>query len=266
MEKHFSNFANLYEKQSGGVTRIVAEASLALLPPITHSSIIHDNACGPGIVTSIILQQAAQKGQAPPTIEATDFANGMIEYLQDAISRNKWHTVRAQVQDSTDLGCFEEATFTHSITNFGLFILSDPLKGAKEIHRTLKPGGVALVTVWKEMDTTIIVHGAQKAIHPDEPLWNPVSTDWMHEWKLKGVMEEAGFKSVEMKSMENWWVTGDEKGFIELFGSRFWEIVYKNWSDKDKERWLDECWKQASENQKREGRLRANAWLCIAVK
>lgn len=264
IEKHFSTFADKYENQSGGVTRNVAQTCLTFLPPITSSSVIHDNACGPGVVTAIILKQFAEKGR--PKIEATDFAKGMIDYLQNEIRENGWDTVHAQVRDSSDLGCFEDATFTHSITNFGLFILPDAVKGAKEIYRTLKPGGAALVTVWKEMDTTAIVHGAQKAIRPDHPLWNPVSPDWMHEWKVKSVMEEAGFESVEVRTVENWWVTGDEEGFRELFRGPFWGIVYKDWTDGEKGKWVDECWKQATEKQKREGRLRANAWACIAVK
>jgi ubiquinone/menaquinone biosynthesis C-methylase UbiE len=266
MEEHFSAFATMYEKQTGGVTREIASRGLAMLPPITSSSVIHDNACGPGVVTKLILKDAAAKGEAPPKIEATDFAKGMIDYLQNEISKNGWSSVHAQIRDAADLGCFEDGTFSHSVTNFGLFALPDAVKGAKEIRRTLKDGGVALVTVWKVMDNIAIIHGAQKAIRPDLPLFNPASPDWMEEWKLKGVMAEAGFGKVEMHALENWWNFKGEKGIRELFENPFWDMARKGWTEEEKGRWVEECLKQLTETQRKEGRVRADAWACVATK
>lgn len=50
--------------------------------------------------------------------------------------------------DGHNLG-FDEAMFDISVTLFGLFFFSDPAKGAREIYRTLKPGGTAVVRCWK---------------------------------------------------------------------------------------------------------------------
>lgn len=266
MEAHFSAFATMYEKQTGGVTRAVAQRGLAMLPPITSTSVIHDNACGPGVVTKLILKDAAAKGDDAPKIEATDFAKGMIDYLQNEINKNGWSSVHAQVRDASDLRCFGDGTFTHSVTNFALFALPDPLKGAAEIRRTLKDGGTALVTLWKVLDHMSIVHNAQKAIRPDLPVFNPASPDWMHEWKLKGVMTEAGFSKVEMHALENWWNFKDEQEAMELFESPFWEVARQGWTDEEKGRWVDECMKQFTETQRREKRVRADAWACVATK
>jgi len=266
LEAAFSAFAQNYERQSGGITRKVAEKALQMLSPITFSSVVHDNGCGPGIVTTTILRDAAAKGTTPPKIEATDVAKGMIELLQSEILKNGWNTVNAQIRDSSDLGCFEDGTFTHSITNFAIFTLPDPAKGAREIRRTLKDGGVALVTVWSSMDNLAIIHGAQKAIRPDLPVFNPASPDWFHDWKVRSVMEEAGFSKVEVKEVKNYWEIESEQRFSELFDDPFWNIVKKDWTDEDKAKWHQECLNQFTDEQRGDKRLRANAWVCIATK
>jgi SAM-dependent methyltransferase len=45
---------------------------------------------------------------------------------------------------------FRDTTFTHSITNCVIARLKDDgaAQVCKEIHRTLKPGGVAVVSIW----------------------------------------------------------------------------------------------------------------------
>ena len=266
LEEAFSAFAQNYERQTGGITRRIAENGLQMLPPITSSSVVHDNGCGPGIVTTTILRDAAAKGTTPPKIEATDVAKGMIDLLQIEIRKNGWSTVNAQLRDSSDLGCFEDGIFTHSITNFAIFALPDPVKGASEIRRTLKDGGMALVTVWSEMDNMAILHGAQKAIRPDLPVFNPVSPDWYHDWKVRSVMEEAGFSKVEVKEIKNYWDIESEQRVSELFDDPFWNMVKKGWTDEDKAKWHQECLNQLTDEQRRDKRLRANAWVCIATK
>lgn len=57
----------------------------------------------------------------------------------------RWTNVKADVMDAQDLK-FDENSFTHSITNFGVFLFTGPVKAASEIHRTFRPGDVAIVT------------------------------------------------------------------------------------------------------------------------
>ena len=44
---------------------------------------------------------------------------------------------------------FGDSTFDVSVTNFGIFFFPDPVAGASEIRRTLKEGGMAVVTCWR---------------------------------------------------------------------------------------------------------------------
>jgi len=104
--------------------------------------------------------------------------------------------VHAQVRDDRDSGYFKGDTFAHSITNFTIYALPDPIKSAREIRRTLGDGGMAMVTVWKLTDTTII-HGVPKTIRRDLLVFYAANPDWSHDWNLVNIMEEAGFSKLK---------------------------------------------------------------------
>lgn len=152
--KSFHNtHSNTYERMGSNATTNIARAflsDLTLLSPITESSYILDNACGPGIVTQLI------KSQYPYAhIKGCDLAPGVIDVLKSKIAENKWENVETDVLDVRDLKTLEEGMFTHVITNFGFSPTPDdpsgPGRAAAEIYRVLKPGGVAVVTTWSGM-------------------------------------------------------------------------------------------------------------------
>jgi ubiquinone/menaquinone biosynthesis C-methylase UbiE len=267
MQANFSQYAGQYERMSGGVTRKIGEEVLKLIPPIMPSSVVHDNACGPGIMTSIILEQAAGAGQPPPKIIATDFAEGMINTLKQGIEANGWNTVNAKVMDAGDLSAIPSESITHSITNFGLFAVPDAVKGAAEIKRTLKPGGYAIITTWKVASSLELIWRVQKAIRPDLPLFEPVSRDWLHEWKIRGVVLDGGFKesNVKIVPIETWWEGGTDE-LVTVMSGPFWDVVKAEWTDKEQERWPEEVRNQLTEEERRDGRLRMVAWVCVAKK
>jgi ubiquinone/menaquinone biosynthesis C-methylase UbiE len=89
-------------------------------PPITCSSYILDNACGPGIVSEQIklLYPDAK-------ILATDLAPGMIKEVQNAIKTNGWCEIKTEILDGRDLATLKDGTFTHVITNLGMPVPDD---------------------------------------------------------------------------------------------------------------------------------------------
>jgi ubiquinone/menaquinone biosynthesis C-methylase UbiE len=152
----FSNFADFYQ-QSTRVTAAIADYGLTLLqPPLTADSIIHDNACGPGVVSFVIADRfAASEDSAShtiPRIYGTDLAPGMLTAMDSEIQSRGggWAgRISTKLLDARDLRDFEDGKFTHSITNFGIMVDEDGANIAAEIYRTLKPDcGVALVTTW----------------------------------------------------------------------------------------------------------------------
>lgn len=237
-EEHFSKSASEYEKQSGGVTRRISQQVLALLPPITPSSIIHDNACGPGIVTLDILSQATKTGSSFPTIFATDFNQSMVAELHRIIDDKDLKTVTAQVMDGSNLSAFEDEMFTHSITNFGIFAFPDAIAGVKHILRTLKPGGSAAITTWKYPGNIYFINEILQVLAPGVAEWSP-GKEWMEEKHLRGVIEKAGFENSKVEVVERraLWKIEDWEYTALFFDAPIWDDAKAGLSHDQKERW-----------------------------
>lgn len=106
-------------------------------------AVIHDAACGLGPVTESILATAP-----PPTIKihATDIAPPMANVYNQSAEAKHW-PCRAEIMDAQELA-FPDATFSHVFLSFGLPIMGDPVAAAREMYRTLRPGGTAVTTFW----------------------------------------------------------------------------------------------------------------------
>ncbi len=142
-----TTYSSHYERMSGNCTRLLAAQIIQdVKPPITGSSYILDNACGPGIVSEQIklLYPDAK-------ILATDLAPGMIDEVQNAIKTNGWSEMKTEMLDVRDLATLKDEIFTHVITNLGMPVPDDINSSPKivsEMFRVLKRGGVAVMSTW----------------------------------------------------------------------------------------------------------------------
>ena len=140
-------YSSNYERMSGNCTRLLATQLISTLtPPITNTSYILDNACGPGIVSEQIklLHPDAR-------ILATDIAPGMIDEVKHVITKNGWSNMSTAILDIRDLRILEDGKFSHVIMNLGMPVPGDPTSGPKivqEMFRVLKIGGVAVISTW----------------------------------------------------------------------------------------------------------------------
>jgi ubiquinone/menaquinone biosynthesis C-methylase UbiE len=115
-------------------------------PPITNSSYILDNACGPGIVSEQIKLLHPEAN-----IMATDLSPAMIEEVKDLIKTENWSNMATDTLDVRDRSNIKDNTFSHVFTNLGLPVPGDQDSGAKvtkEIYRVLQRNGVAMVSTW----------------------------------------------------------------------------------------------------------------------
>jgi ubiquinone/menaquinone biosynthesis C-methylase UbiE len=197
-EAHFERVASTYES-SAVVMKDIASQLLHLPPQVTSSSVIHDNACGPGIVTGQILSLPEfADGKQLPKIHATDISAAMIRALMSRAVRDAWPhgVVKAEAMDSMDLCGIKSETFTHSYMAAAIFIVPDATEALKEVWRTLKPGGVAFVTSFEDLEYMEIFRDANKAVRSEAaPLKSPFSEEWSTEKKLRDVVEGGGFES-----------------------------------------------------------------------
>lgn len=202
-----------YEDSTGGCTRDLARQIITLADPFTSGSVVHDNACGPGIVAQEIIGKdvLAQSPWDPDfelTIHCTDRSAAMIEITKEGYggceSANSMREAFPNVSLNFHVTAaerlpFSDDTFTHSFTNCGILHFDDALAGAREILRTLKPSATAVVTSWKELKAFEVVREAQRACGHEEPLFRPpVDDKWFKAETLEGVLEDAGFQDVKV--------------------------------------------------------------------
>jgi ubiquinone/menaquinone biosynthesis C-methylase UbiE len=232
----FDTLAANYEASIGGCTREVATHLISLLPPVDSTSSVLDNACGNGIVAQELLFRYSN---TPLSITCVDGAKAMVDLARHAVppatslSSNDVK-ISFDVMDGTNLTLPNEV-FTHSVTNMGLFFFPDPQKGAGHIYRTLKPGGIAIVTSWKSAGYLPVIHEAQRAVRPDDPLFKwPIPDVWFQGTHLQQTLEGAGFKDVQMSEKTVHYAAAKVEVVCEyLMG--MWKNWGPNWSEEETE-------------------------------
>jgi len=112
-EAIFERTAETYEDTFEPLVKFYATEAIKSVPSITSSSVVHDNASGPGIVTAAIISSFASSSDLPK-IYATDLSGARIKKLNAKPWADK---VDAQVMNAMEL-TFPDAMFTHSFTNF----------------------------------------------------------------------------------------------------------------------------------------------------
>lgn len=196
----FASSADTYERRIGRATRAIAAhivtKALGSLPP---DLTVHDNACGTGAFTDELL-----KVYHHAHVDATDASAPMVEIVNARMrSEGLENQVKGSVMDGAELK-FEDARFDASVTNFGIFFLPEPVKGMKEIHRTLKPGAVAVLTCWESLDLIwVIFAGIEAVVKPKKQFTRP---EFLLKWKdrttMEGLLKEVGFTDVEMENVK----------------------------------------------------------------
>jgi ubiquinone/menaquinone biosynthesis C-methylase UbiE len=268
---HFDQLSDKYDDLIGLVTGDIGRYALDnLIPNPISDSVIHDNACGTGLITEHLQRMASKTGGSPKLIHATDFVPSVTQVLQRKVSRNGWKGVDIAVMDSQQLN-FPDNYFDLSITNFGIFFLPDPQQGANHIYRTLKPGGVAVVTTWKERRIMETIEEAQKTIRPDlKTLQSPWAGYWAEETALPKLLATAGFAANNVKIVEK-----RTDALVDAFlrdpemVARAYPAAVEGWTDAEKARLGTEMLRIAKERDPEgggAGGLWSVAYIAIAQK
>ncbi|KAE9367870.1 S-adenosyl-L-methionine-dependent methyltransferase, partial [Stipitochalara longipes BDJ] len=194
-------YSSNYERMSGNCTRLLAAQLISdISPPITPTSYILDNACGPGIVSEQIklLHPDAR-------ILAADVAPGMINEVKHAVATNGWSNMSTEILDIRDLKTLEDGTFSHVIMNLGMPVPGDLASGpkiVKEMFRVLKIGGVAVVSTWADRVWLSAFHNSALAIRPNETpdSFMTLAPELLRASWLVRQLEEGGFgNNIEVK-------------------------------------------------------------------
>jgi len=206
----WSNIACVYERAFEKLTAQFSEEAVRLLELKPAESVL-DVATGTGSLSLVAAKMGAD-------VLATDFAEGMIERLEQRLENKHIHNVKAEVMDGQQLSV-EDASFDVSASVVGVIFFPDIQKGLSELKRVLKPQGRCAVVCWDDPQHFEMMTYLKQAIAEAVPAFEmptqaPVWARLCGQQSLKEGLLDAGFKRVEVRQMQ---------GLLELESAeQFW--------------------------------------------
>ncbi len=170
-----------------------------------------DVACGPGTLSLLICDHAEE-------IHGIDFSPGMLECFNREIARRGIGNITTYLMDGQALE-FGDNEFDFAFSIFGLMFFPDRMKGFRELHRTLKPGGRAAVTSWApitESPGMQKMFGALRAAFPKKPESSDTKILNLEDPEnFRREMEAAGFNDVAITPFDGYWTVEDVEAFLD---------------------------------------------------
>ncbi|KAL1391277.1 hypothetical protein HDK64DRAFT_266848 [Phyllosticta capitalensis] len=140
---------------------------------------------------------------------------------------------------------FPNDHFTHVLTNFGVVGIPKPRLVLGEIHRVLRPNGIASFSIWKDVGWYPILEKAA-AIIPGAPPMRSFAefttfassegNRWIESDFVESVAKETGFGDVSMQLVENVSRHRDAKLFFTLYGHMFRLVFQCFWGQEQMEK------------------------------
>lgn len=180
------------------LTTQFADKVIAQLLPKTGESVL-DVAAGTGSFSLAAARLGAD-------VMATDFSQGMVDFMQGRIDQELIHNIKTKVMDGQALDV-DDASYDISVSIVGLIFFPDIDKGFSELKRVLKPGGRCAVVCWDYPETFEMMKLLKRSIEiavPDFelPRQTPVWARLVGEEQLAEKFQLAGFKKVETSTID----------------------------------------------------------------
>jgi len=178
----------------------VAEA-LIDLADIRFGQQILDVASGTGEPSLSLARRHAEQGLQ---IIGVDGAETMVALAAKKAQEAGLSHLSFQHMQAEDL-CFPDERFDRVISRFGVMLFDHPLEGVRQMRRVLKPEGKAAVAVWGEFQEIsslyLIWNLLMSEMPPEKRPPTPRIARMGPPGKLKALLQEAGFRKVEVQSL-----------------------------------------------------------------
>lgn len=196
----WSDLASDYEALAEPFTRQYARAALAMAGGVGPGTRVLDVAAGTGALSVLAAEAGAE-------VLATDLSPGMVARLSERLAG--FSGCAARVMDGQALDT-PDGAFDAVFSIFGVMLFPDWRQGLRELARATRAGGRGCMAVWQGASGAgpmILLVEALGAAFPDkEP---PAMPDGMAALTPPGAlaseMEAAGFRNVEVRTVEGAW-------------------------------------------------------------
>ncbi len=226
-------------------TRTATEQAAFLLPHLKPGMSLLDCGCGPGSITLGLAETVA-----PGQTVGIDHSPEQVDAARTAAGERGIENVRFEVGNIYELP-FEGGSFDAVFENSMIIHLAEPVKAAQEMHRVLKPGGLAALRD-TDMDGHIV--GNSGPLHERAyelfGMWQRHRGSDLNVGKsLRAILRQAGFESVVISASTEVQETSEAVAehsdtFIGLFTGSLAEVAVKEgWAARDELENITETWR-----------------------
>lgn len=162
-----------------------------------------DVAAGAGDQTLALAQAVGPRGH----VLATDLSPAILALARANAAQAGFAQVHTRVADGEDLGV-AEASFDAAVCRLGLMFFPDPLRGLREMHRALRPGGGVCTLVFSrpERNPCVAILMSTALKHAGLPPRDPFTPGGLLSLGAPGHAEAlfraAGFESVATAAID----------------------------------------------------------------
>jgi SAM-dependent methyltransferase len=177
--------------------------AMCLMAGVRTGYRVLDVAAGSGDQALVVAQAVGAQGY----VLATDLSPAIVALARENATRAGFAQVETRVADGEDLGV-PVASFDAAVCRLGLMFFPDPLRGLREIHRALRPGGGVCTMVFSRPEKnpclTILMSTALK--HAGQPARDPFAAGGLlslgQPGRIDALFRSAGFEDVATTALD----------------------------------------------------------------